>query len=78
LAVPIDVPASLGSRGQAVESPRVERGGGPAGCSRLLADPAGVMLHAARSETSSNSWKLSVISDASLSAWVDGTRSNAS
>jgi len=32
-----------------------------------------LILHAARSETSSNSWKLSVISDASFAAWiVDG------
>jgi hypothetical protein len=37
-----------------------------------------VILHAARSETSSNSWKLSVINDASLSAWVVGTRSRTS
>ena len=36
------------------------------------------ILHAARSETSSNSWKSRVISDANFSAWVVGTRSNTS
>jgi hypothetical protein len=36
------------------------------------------ILHAARSETLSNSWKLSVISDASFSACVVGTPSNTS
>lgn len=36
------------------------------------------ILHAARSETSSNSWKLSVMSEASLFAWVVGTRSKTS
>lgn len=34
------------------------------------------ILHAARNETSSNSWKLSVISDTSFSACVVRTRSN--
>src|SRR6516164_6188099 len=37
-----------------------------------------VILHAARSETSSNSWKLRVINDASFSACVVDTRSNTS
>src|SRR5262249_16804289 len=37
-----------------------------------------VILHAARSETSSSSWKLRVIRDASFSACVVGTRSNTS
>ena len=37
-----------------------------------------LILHAASSETSSNSWKLSVMSEASLFAWVVGTRSRTS
>jgi DDE_Tnp_1-associated len=37
-----------------------------------------VILRAARSETSSNSWKFRVISDASCAACVVGTRSNTS
>ena len=37
-----------------------------------------IILHAARNETSSNSWKLSVMSDASLAACVVGTPSNTS
>jgi hypothetical protein len=44
----------------------------------FIASNSTFILHAARNETSSNSWKLSVISDANVSACAVGTRSNTS
>ena len=61
--------AARGADGAPGAGTLMAAGGGAAGMGGAV-----FILHAARSETSSNSWKLSVISDASLSACVVGMR----